>query len=747
LEIRRKRLVIDLSSVSTGDSQTGVALVTKDAAHEPAALELAPPAQQSWAERIWWTVAGIAILNFAIGLLGAASAFPWLAAFVVIGGAWGLGIITVSLMQFGQWPQIRRHSDALGWASAFLLLLMFAAWSFVQVHNSPAYGTDELAFDQYAAQLVQHGMNPYVHSMKPSFNLFRVSPDGFTYTLTGKAVTQFSYPSLAFLVYLPFLVLGWSHELGVGLNLIAWAASILLMFTLFPRNMRAAALVIGLVDAYISNAVGGVTDLLYMPLLIIAAYRWDRFGREPRSYAAPVMVGLAMSIKQTPWPLLVFILAALACDEYARAGLEPALRRAGRYLGVVLCAFFLVNLPFIVMSPSAWVSGTLTPLVKDMVPSGQGTVALSLFLHLGGGSLFAFTVATVLMAVLTLVAFVGTYPLMRPATFILPALIYFFASRSQTNYLIALIPVAIVGAVSAGAAPQAVPRSGFQGALVESGMSGGGWRGWLARSVGPTGPVRSLRWAQAIAVAAVLFVIAALYSVTAPSPLSMTISQVQVNGILGLVQQVTVRVTNNSSSRTKPAFTIEDSRGYTTFWKVAHGPRSLAPGQVASYRLYALNSGAEPSNAGGFTVIAFTNKPGSVSASNRYLPALMHLTFSPQAFTSAVPVGKMVTIRVQLVGHLNETADTPHVPVYLTQSIYTGLGKTRPTAVINASKPGARQVVAYTNSQGVATFRVAGTEPSGVGPTAFNAHLVNKAAAYQYGVTGALTVWFSAPKA
>jgi hypothetical protein len=40
------------------------------------------------------------------------------------------------------------------------------------------------------------------------------------------------------------------------------------------------------------------------------------------------------------------------------------------------------------------VSGTLTPLVKNMVPSGQGTVALSLFLHFGGGSLFAFTVAT-----------------------------------------------------------------------------------------------------------------------------------------------------------------------------------------------------------------------------------------------------------------------------------------------------------------------------------------------------------------
>jgi hypothetical protein len=595
--------------------------------------------------------------------------------------------------------------------------------------------------------------------MRPSFNLFRVSPDGFTYTLSGRAVTQFSYPSLAFLVYLPFLILGWAHELGVGLNLVAWSASILLMFHLLPRNMRAAALVIGLVDTYIANAVGGVTDMLYMPLLIIAAYRWDRFGVDRRSYVAPVMAGLAMSIKQTPWPLLVFILAALACDEYARSGLEPALRRAGRYLSIVLATFVLVNLPFIVMSPSAWVSGTLTPLVKDMVPSGQGTVALSLFLHMGGGSLFAFTVATVFMALLILVAYVGTYPLMRSATFVLPALIYFFAARSQTNYLIALIPVAIIGAVSAGPAPAPAASSEFDGALLEAGLTGRGLRAWLARSVGPTGPVRSLRWAQAIAVVGVLFVLATVYSLTASSPLSMTITKVQVNGILGLVQQVTVRVTNESGSRTNPAFTIEDSRGYTTFWKAARGPHSLAPGETANYRLYAPNSGAEPSNQAGFTVVAFLTKPESVSASNRYLPALMHLTFSPQAFTSAVPVGKVVTIRVQLVGHLNETADRANVPVYLTQSIYTGLGKTRPTAIISGSKVGKgqvlvfaggkvgkRQVVAYTNSRGVATFHVVGTKPSGVGPTAFNAHLVDTAAGYQYAVTGALTVWFSAPK-
>jgi uncharacterized membrane protein len=737
-------LVIDLTSVPPGDSQTAVLVETDDLQQAPAALMIEPRVEQSWAERIWWTIAGIAMLNFAIGLYGSASAFPWIAVFVVIGGAWSLMTITVSLMDFGQSPQIRRYSNGLGWATALLLLLMFAVWAFVQVHNSPAYGTDELAFDQYAAQLVQHGFNPYTHSMHQAFGIFRVSPDGSTYTLTGQAVTQFSYPSLAFLVYLPFLVIGWSHELGVGLNVIAWGVSILLMFWMLPRNMRAAALVIGLVDAYIGNAVGGVTDLLYMPLLIVAAYRWDRFGVNRRSYVGPIMFGLAMAIKQTPWPLLLFVVAALACDEYARANLESALRRIGRYLAVVLTTFFLVNIPFILMSPSAWVRGTLTPIVKNMVPSGQGTVALSLFLHLGGGSLFAFSVATAFMALLILVAYVGTYPLMRPATFVLPALIYFFASRSQTNYLIALIPIAIVGAVTAGPAVHAAPSSELDGALLEAGLTGRGWSAWLARIVGPTGPVRSLRWAQAIAASALLFVVAMIYSLSATPPLSLAITGVELNGVLGVVQQTTVHVTNTSGSRVRPRFTVQDSHGLTTFWQIAQGPRVLKPHEQATYSLFAPNTGAEPPAGGGFTVLAFVNSPGSVSVSNRYLPELPHLVFSPQSFNAPIPVGKSVTLRVQLIGHLNQVDDKAGVSVHLTQTIYTGFGHGKPSAIINGHTAG-HGANALTNSHGVATFTIVGTHPSGL-PTAFIAHLVNTAAHYQYAVTGANTIRFVLPR-
>ena len=80
-----------------------------------------------------------------------------------------------------------------------------AIWSYFQVYMAPDYGTDEIAFDQYAAQLALHGINPYLHSMAAAFPLFHVSPNGYTFLLNGRPVTTLSYPALSFEAYLPLL--------------------------------------------------------------------------------------------------------------------------------------------------------------------------------------------------------------------------------------------------------------------------------------------------------------------------------------------------------------------------------------------------------------------------------------------------------------------------------------------------------------------------------------------------------------
>jgi hypothetical protein len=658
------------------------------------------------------------ILNWSVTLYGPASIYAPVTVLDVLAGFWGLSLIIGSWLDFAAFPQLERSDNLFGWFNAVLLVVLVGAWAYLQYHNNPAYSTDELSFDQYAAQLVAHGLhNPYVHSMAPAGPLFRLSPDGYTYTITGTPVLKMSYPSLSFLIYVPFLLLGWSNELGAVLNVAGWMAAILLMFWLLPRNLRPAVLLLSSIDVYLSFATGGVTDMLYIPLLVIAAYKWDRFGESRLSYINPIAVGLAMSIKQTPWPVVAFVLCALALDEYDKHGdVRQAARRAGRYLAVVVGVFLIPNLPYMIASPSAWFDGVFQPFTAQMVPSGQGLISLTLFAHLGGGSLQAYTLLLALMAILTLVVFVGTYPLLRPGTFMLPSLFYFFAARSQTNYLIALVPVGIVGAITAG--PPAARRAGD-----------------VARRLG--GIMRGRLWLRATGAVAVVAALAIIYAFTSLSPLTITIVKEGTTGYLGGIRFLDIEVHNHTNHSLKPSYTIQTSHGDTTFWRVNHGPRMIKPGTTAHVQIFERNYQAEPGLSDGFSVLGFTDHPEAVSVSDRFLVNLWRTATLPQSFNDPQPIGKSVTVRVQLLDHFNSPVRKPGVEVIMTQTIYAGFGVRKARASINGAEPGHR-FHTLTNSQGVATFHIVGTRPSSI---SFSAHLL-KARRYIYGSSGYLNITF-----
>jgi uncharacterized membrane protein len=679
----------------------------------------------TWSERLLWTLAGCALINWSVQLLSATTTFSWVTVPVVVAGGWGLMTVLASWLPAAGGMAVPRRGGLFAWLTALLVVAAFAAWAYVQVRNTPGYGTDELAFDQFAGGLAQHGLDPYLRSMAPSFSLFHVSPDGYTYSLTGVPVTQLSYPALAFLVYVPFLALGFSTQLAATLNVLAWAVTVLLIFALLPTRVRPAALLIGSVGVYVSYAVGGVTDVLYMPLLVLAAYRWDQFGRSRRSYVGPVMLGLAMAIKQTPWLLLPFVLCALAMDEHARAGASSALKRCGRYLVAVAVAFLLPNIAYIVASPGKWLHGIATPIVSHLVPAGQGTVALSLFLHVGGGSLAAYTVASVVLTLLLLTFYLGTYPLLRAATFILPAVVLFFASRSYGNYLVSLVPAALVGAVT-----------------VEAEQSSAG------RLPAPSRPrpalVRTRGWAAAILAGATLFIAAVVYALTAGQPLGLHVTGIRTTGQLATIEQLKVHATNTSGGGVRPSFTVGEGGGVTTFWQITHGPRTLAAHASADYTIVAPNFPAQPSIAGGFVVIAFSQGPAAVSASATYEPSTMHVALTPNAVNEIVPVGQPVVIHAELLDQLDRPVRRDNMPVYLGQIVYDQSGLELSEATINSRPPGQTPVSAYTDSEGVATFTLVGTQAA-ADPIYFEANLVQSSEFFPYGYSEILPIRFGAP--
>lgn len=682
--------------------------------------------------RLAWTLAGVVLLNWSIQLLGAVTTYSWVALVVVVSGAAGLAVVTLCWLPGARSASLRRWQGSFGWLVVLLALCCYGVWSFIQVHAGPAYGTDEIAFDQYAALLARHGLDPYTHSMAPAFSLYQVSPDGFTYHLNGTPVTTLSYPSLSFLPYVPLLMLGWSTQAAVVVNALAWAAAIILLFVVLPRDVRALAVVVGSVAAYCSYAIGGVTDMMYLPLLMGAAYDWDGFvhRKSVGRYLAPVFLGLAMSIKQTPWLVAPFLLTGIICEARSVRNGRATAGIAVRYVGAAFMSFLIPNIPYIVMGWRAWLQGILTPLSSAVVPAGQGLVGLSLFLRLGGGSIEAYSILAVVVLVALLVGYGLSYPRMRPVTFVLPSVVLFFASRSFGSYLIALVPVLFVGALSDS-------RRRFQRRQPERRT---GVRGGLG--------LHALRtWVRHVLIGVVVVALVATigFSLLSKPFLRLSVTGVRTTGQLATVEQLSVYAMNQSRAALRPHFTVDEGGAVTTFWQVASGPRILQPGAAATYTLRAPNFPAQPPIGGGFELIAFTTHPASVSESAAYVPGAVHLALEPAAVNAPVSLGSAVHVTARILDQFDQPIHEGGIPVYLGQIIYDQRGLVYSEAVINGALPGETPVTAYTNSLGVATFDIVGTQASS-DPVYFEANLVSATQFYPYGYSDILAIRFKSAR-
>lgn len=654
------------------------------------------------------SLAGVFVITWAFRISGYVTFASWSAIPIVVLGLAGLAFAVAAWLPESVLSERRQHQ--LGWLALAALIAGLAIWSYFQVFTAPDYGTDEIAFDQYAAQLALHGVNPYLRSMAPAFPLFHVSPNGYTFQLSGAPVTALSYPALAFEGYLPLLAAGVTTQAAVWVEVFAWGLGAVIAYAVLPRGAAPLAGVVASIDVYIGYAVGGVTDSLYVPLLIGAAAGWDRFpaARGPRAWRGPVCMGLAMAVKQTPWLVFPFVVAGIVIESRHANGTRRALRDGLRYSGIALAAFAVPNLPYAADAPGAWLRGISTPLIAHTVPAGQGLVAISLSLMAGGGSLHAYALTADIAYAALLACFIAAYPALKPVAFLLPSVALFFADRSFGSYLVMLVPAAIVAAATTSRPPGIRPA-----------------RWWPLLAAGGGGAT----------------LLAAGVALTTPSPLSMSIESVHTTGQLATVEQVTLSVANNTGGTVRPAFTVENGTTMTAFWQRTGGPARLGPHQRASYTIVAPSFFAMPSIQNGFQVLAFTTTPDSVSRSGTYLATTWRVILRPDAISRTVPIGQQVTVHAELVNRLDQPVRVAGVPVYLGQVIYAQQGLRYSQAFINNGLEGQTPVSALTNGEGVATFSIR-SPVGGPDPVYFEANLVSPTYFYPYGYSPILTVRF-----
>jgi hypothetical protein len=463
----------------------------------------------------------------------------------------------------------------------------------VNVHLRQYYSTDSAAFNQVAARVLFHGHNPYTTTMASAARLLQVPAHNWTYTVNGGHVTSLSYPAGSFLFQVPAMALGFHHQIVDWMDLYAWLITGVLLFLLIQASVRWLAALLILTPIFVQMFSAGGTDAAFVPFLILAVWRWDRFhlGRSAgvASWIGPIALGLACSIKQTPWFCLPFLVVGLFI-EARNTGRRPV-QLVMRYLAIVVAVFFVVNIPFIVWQPTAWARGTFLPFTDPLVADGQGLVTLVLHGVARGASLPMLTVAGVLVFVALMAAFVVWYPQMKRIWMILLPLTLFVATRSLTSYLLDLYPAAIVAALSV--AP------GVRPALVRTSKR-----------------FRTLLGLAALAPAMAAVAVSALAFVS--PPLVLAVRSVTTSDAATSLDSVTVAVGNSTGHTVTPHFMVTIGSGHPDgFWFLAHRRQVvLRPHMSVIVTLYPTLYTGAPAHGSYWLVEAYTSSPEGLSTSN-----------------------------------------------------------------------------------------------------------------------------------
>ena len=550
-------------------------------------------------QRCAWTLVWLGVLDTALGFWGSWPAGWWaaiLSPLLVLVGLAGLVLV---------WAGRRPLSTAMQRFGLVAGLVAVGVSEGTAIHLRNFYATDSAAFNQVATRLFLDGKNPYTASMGAAANLLHPAADFWTYQVDGAHTLKVSYPAGSFLLQAPFMGLGLNHMISDWVDLGAWLVTAVLIFVMVPPVLRWLAPLVLMTGTFLVPFSSGGTDALFVPFLVIAVWRWDRFpGRAVGwlpAWVGPASLGIACSIKQTPWFCVPFLMVGVAC-EARRAGGRP-LPVALRYGAITAVTFVVVNAPFIVWNPAAWLRGIFLPMIDPLVADGQGIVAIALHGLTGGVVLPWLSVAAALALVAMVLAFFWWEPRLRRAWLFLVPLVLFVPARSLANYLSDFVPAALVAALSVAA----LKPSEVVASSVEPSAASAGRRWWPRLSVGVP------------AVAAVALVAVAFTS----APLDVSVDRVVVAGVATVeggqnFRLVEVTVHNRSDVTLSPHFMVSSGGGHpSAFWRstVIRGDDPVRSGASTVFVIRPPSWFETPAHGQWWLVAAYTTPPNALSTS------------------------------------------------------------------------------------------------------------------------------------
>jgi uncharacterized membrane protein len=152
-----------------------------------------------------------------------------------------------------------------------------------------------------------------------------------------------------------------------------------------------------------------------------------------------LLLGMACAIMQLAWIAAPFYLVWV----WRAHGRAEAVRRGA----AALAAFLVINLPWIIASPGAWLSSLLLPMSLPLLPDGSGVIGLSLTGILPLAPSWVYSLLELAALAGGLLWYWRAWPRYPLAGLILPLVPLFFAWRSPERYFELLPILALLAAV------------------------------------------------------------------------------------------------------------------------------------------------------------------------------------------------------------------------------------------------------------------------------------------------------------
>lgn len=355
-----------------------------------------------------------------------------IASYLPVAAAALLPIASVYLVCTKFSPERRKN----GWAMAVAILVIVSiVTAYVVISALQALGwlgTDEIAFNYYAATLFASGANPYTTSMFPVLSRFGLDP---TLRLNSSCECQYGYPALSFL---PYIELKWLNVQGYyPLVYTTVLCVILAAFIVYIKSgKRLSVLLLLLLFAVIAYAVtpAGSAKYLAVALFLLIAYAW----RE-RKYLSGIFLGLAASTHPLAWFALPFFYA-LSLNEHGKARLLSSVI-------ISVAVFLLVNGYFIALSPKATV-GNFFVFGSELAFVGPSLMQLLQTFYTVP---YWYSTAIVLIFYLASLALFCMYTdTLKALLAIVPGTMFFLSTVNDLVYLTAFVPMLIMIHYAAG---------------------------------------------------------------------------------------------------------------------------------------------------------------------------------------------------------------------------------------------------------------------------------------------------------